>query len=394
MQAAERSEDPADLFLRLEQLNDIGVALSRRNRHQPAAGDDSRRREEHHERRWRHAVPRDRGAHAQVRDHAQRHAGHRDGRHHRRRRPVSSHRALRSKGAPVTSMVAAYAVHHDRSINIADAYTRGRFRFHRDQELRRRTRAIGRASFLTIPMKDHENVDHRRAATAQRQGPGDGRRPRVHGRRPAPCGIAGVASGDRAHQPPADQSSRAAVRVVHRAHQCRDRRQVAVHERTLRARADPDDAAGGRRRTTARSVRSRTSRCPKRIATSSRSRAFSTTAARSPRPSTWSTRRRSCRRCSTASSSIDTRFEVVKRDAGARALPGAARCRAGRRRRVAGRDRAQMRGAPRRNRRGPRVSSPLQHRRRIDAPGRPGAGAADCGSLPLARCRRRRQPPS
>ena len=33
------------------------------------------------------------------------------------------------EGAPITSMVAAYAVHHDESVNIADAYTEEGFDF-------------------------------------------------------------------------------------------------------------------------------------------------------------------------------------------------------------------------------------------------------------------------
>ena len=59
-------------------------------------------------------------------------------------------------GVPVTSMVAAYALHHDTSVNIADAYSAGRLRFLGDQELRPKTGYRSR-SFLTVPMKDHEN---------------------------------------------------------------------------------------------------------------------------------------------------------------------------------------------------------------------------------------------
>ena len=81
----------------------------------------------------------------EVRDHAQRHAGHRDGRHDRRR----PFRSLRSRSTtrtarPVTSMVAAYAVHHDTSVNIADAYCEEGFDFSGHQELRRGRRDTAR----------------------------------------------------------------------------------------------------------------------------------------------------------------------------------------------------------------------------------------------------------
>jgi len=58
-------------------------------------------------------------------------------------------------GNPVLSMVAAYAVHHDQSVNVADAYTEAGFDFSGTKNFDKKTgyRSI---SFLTVPMKNHE----------------------------------------------------------------------------------------------------------------------------------------------------------------------------------------------------------------------------------------------
>jgi len=58
-------------------------------------------------------------------------------------------------GKPVHSMVVAYAVHHDRSVNIADAYADEGFDFTGTQNFDKKTGYRSR-SFLTVPMKDHE----------------------------------------------------------------------------------------------------------------------------------------------------------------------------------------------------------------------------------------------
>src|ERR671916_84758 len=60
------------------------------------------------------------------------------------------------QGRPVHSMVAAYAVHHDRSVNIADAYTEKGFDFSGTKRFDEKTGYRSR-SFLTIPIKNHEN---------------------------------------------------------------------------------------------------------------------------------------------------------------------------------------------------------------------------------------------
>jgi HD-GYP domain-containing protein (c-di-GMP phosphodiesterase class II) len=58
-------------------------------------------------------------------------------------------------GKPVQSMVAAYAVHHDCSVNIADAYTEKGFDFSGTKRFDEKTGYRSR-SFLTIPIKNHE----------------------------------------------------------------------------------------------------------------------------------------------------------------------------------------------------------------------------------------------
>ena len=58
-------------------------------------------------------------------------------------------------GNPVLSMVAAYAVHHDQSVNVADAYTEAGFDFSGTKNFDKKT-GYRSTSFLTVPMKNHE----------------------------------------------------------------------------------------------------------------------------------------------------------------------------------------------------------------------------------------------
>jgi HD-GYP domain-containing protein (c-di-GMP phosphodiesterase class II) len=60
------------------------------------------------------------------------------------------------QGAPITSMVAAYAVHHDKSVNIANAYSAEGFDFSGTKNFDKKT-GYRSQSFLTVPMKNHEN---------------------------------------------------------------------------------------------------------------------------------------------------------------------------------------------------------------------------------------------
>jgi len=57
---------------------------------------------------------------------------------------------------PINSMVVAYAYHHDRSVNIADAYTEEGFDFSGTKNFDKKT-GYRSQSFLTVPMKNHEN---------------------------------------------------------------------------------------------------------------------------------------------------------------------------------------------------------------------------------------------
>jgi HD-GYP domain-containing protein (c-di-GMP phosphodiesterase class II) len=70
--------------------------------------------------------------------------------------PFPPVRLFDEQGAPVHSMVAAYAVHHDCAVNIADAYTEKGFDFSGTKRFDEKTGYRSR-SFLTIPIKNHEN---------------------------------------------------------------------------------------------------------------------------------------------------------------------------------------------------------------------------------------------
>ncbi|MEK6593073.1 MAG: HD domain-containing phosphohydrolase [Pseudomonadota bacterium] len=60
------------------------------------------------------------------------------------------------QGQPINSMVVAYTVHHDTSVNIADAYSEEGFDFSGTKNFDRKT-GYRSKSFLTVPMKNHEN---------------------------------------------------------------------------------------------------------------------------------------------------------------------------------------------------------------------------------------------
>lgn len=59
-------------------------------------------------------------------------------------------------GNPVNTMVAAYTFHHDISVNIADAYIEKGFDFSGTKNFDKKT-GYRSQSFLTVPMKNHEN---------------------------------------------------------------------------------------------------------------------------------------------------------------------------------------------------------------------------------------------
>lgn len=63
---------------------------------------------------------------------------------------------FQSDGRPVNTMVAAYAYHHDTSVSIADAYVEEGFDFSGTKNFDKKT-GYRSQSFLTVPMKNHEN---------------------------------------------------------------------------------------------------------------------------------------------------------------------------------------------------------------------------------------------
>jgi len=62
---------------------------------------------------------------------------------------------LDSQGQPNDAMVSVYAAMHDETVNIADAYTAAGFDFSGTRKFDERT-GYRSQSFLTVPMKNHE----------------------------------------------------------------------------------------------------------------------------------------------------------------------------------------------------------------------------------------------
>jgi len=157
MQAATRTEDPADLFLRLTQLNDVGVALSRET--------DIARLLEAILGAAKNITHADGGTLYRVTDERTLEfailrndtLGVAMGGTTGTPIPFYPIALYDHEGTPVTSMVAAYAVHHGKSVNIADAYSQEGFDFSGTKSFDQKTGYRSR-SFLTIPMKDHENA--------------------------------------------------------------------------------------------------------------------------------------------------------------------------------------------------------------------------------------------
>ncbi len=77
-----------------------------------------------------------------------------------------------AEGKSNDSMVAAYAAIHDKTVNIADAYTEAGFDFSGTREFRRAHR-LSLAVFPHGADEEPRGRDHRRAATHQRPGSGN-----------------------------------------------------------------------------------------------------------------------------------------------------------------------------------------------------------------------------
>ncbi len=70
--------------------------------------------------------------------------------------PFSAIRLYNEDGQPIVSNVVGYAYHHDNSLKIADAYTEKGFDFSGTRSIDKIT-GYRSKSFLTVPMKNHEN---------------------------------------------------------------------------------------------------------------------------------------------------------------------------------------------------------------------------------------------
>ncbi len=156
MNQMQRPPDPTNLFERLDQLNQIGVALSKETdinrlleailvaaqKITHADGGTLYRMTE--ERTLKFEIMRNDTLGIAM--------GGTTG------KPISFYplHLFDKDGAPITSMVAAYAVHHDESVNIADAYTEEGFDFSGTKNFDKKT-GYRSQSFLTVPMKNHEN---------------------------------------------------------------------------------------------------------------------------------------------------------------------------------------------------------------------------------------------
>jgi HD-GYP domain-containing protein (c-di-GMP phosphodiesterase class II) len=157
MDAAVRNDDPADLYLRLTQLNDIGVALSGET--------DIARLLEAILVAAKNITNADGGTLYRVTDDRMLRfeimrndtLGIAMGGTTGAAVPFHPIALYDTGGAPVTSMVAAYAVHHGHSVNITDAYRHEGFDFSGTKSFDEKT-GYRSCSFLTIPMRDHENT--------------------------------------------------------------------------------------------------------------------------------------------------------------------------------------------------------------------------------------------
>jgi GAF domain-containing protein len=138
-------------------------------------------------------------------------------------------------GKANNQMVAAYAALTGKTVNIADAYSEEGFDFSGTRNFDKKTGYRSKA-FLTVPMKNHEGETIGVLQLINRVGP------TVLG--PAPGGVARVPGRHCPHQSTPHQSARSIVRVLHCAHQHRDRREISVYGGPLSACPGAHDDAG------------------------------------------------------------------------------------------------------------------------------------------------------
>src|SRR3954470_8092335 len=116
-------------------------------------------------------------------------------------------------GQPNNSMVVAYSVLQDETVNITDAYVAKGFDFTGTKNFDAKT-GYRSKSFLTVPMKNHED-EIRRPAIDQCQGPPYRGNSFIFGSRSTTRRIAGVPSRCGANESAAHKSAGRTVRVVH-----------------------------------------------------------------------------------------------------------------------------------------------------------------------------------
>jgi hypothetical protein len=243
-------ETESDLIRRLAELTEIGDRAFAGEEPRPAARGDPGRREKDHARGRRHALPpcpAQQPDAAPLRDHPQRLARHRDGRHHRH----ADHLSRRCRCATLENGREQY-----RRWSPPTQCAEGPHRRHRrclpspnrastSPAPRPSTAQTGyrSQSFLTVPMKDHEDEVIGVLQLINAKDRSRIRESRLQRRRPGTGRVARLAGRHRADQPPAAGADGKPVRVLHQADQQGDRREVALHRRPLRARARTDHDA-------------------------------------------------------------------------------------------------------------------------------------------------------
>ena len=268
-------------------------------------------------------------------------------------------------------MVAAYAALTGKTVNIADAYTAEGFDFTGTRNFDKKT-GYRSKSFLTVPMKNHENEIIGVLQLINAQDPASGEI------------VPFSAADQRLAESLASQAAialtnrqlinqlEAAVRVVHRPDQHRDRREIALHRRPLPARAGAHhDARRGGERDRARG-RSRDFDMSDKDRYELKIAGLLHDCGKVTTPVHVVDKATKLETIFDRIHLIDTRFEVLKRDAEIELLKSRRAAAAGAGRTVAARARNQLsrhRDAPAPARRGPRVPARLQHRRRVHADG-------------------------
>ncbi len=244
MNAPPTVQDSGDLLQRLDQLLEIGVALSSERDINKLLESILVAAKSITNADGGTLYPQDRRQRPQIRDRAQRHPRHRHGRHERRADTVQSRGTFRRAGQ-------TRALDGRRLRRASRLLGQHRRRLYRERIRLLGHQALRRENRIPLAVvSDHTDQeprerDHRRSSADQRKGPRDRHGAGLFRGRSAPRGIARFPGGHRAHEPAPHQPPRSPLRVLHQGDQRRDRRQVSLYRRALRARAYAHDDAGG-----------------------------------------------------------------------------------------------------------------------------------------------------